>query len=149
MSVATNHEVESLGALEQEMGVVVRRIRRVVVERARAVDPELQIAGFLVLSFVAEYGPARSADAVEALGIDKGAISRQVQHLIQLRLLERRPDPADGRASILSVTDLGWRRFAEVATQRRRLLDEKLADWSADDLTEFVAALARYNRSLA
>ncbi|CUR57427.1 Transcriptional regulator, MarR family [metagenome] len=149
MSTLTSHQLASLTALEQEMGIVVRRIRRVIVERARAVDPELQIAGFLVLSFLAGAGPARSADVVDVLGIDKGAISRHVQHLVDLGLVVRHPDPDDGRAALLSVTEDGLTRLAVVAEQRRRNLDEKLADWGDDELDDFVAALARYNRSLA
>ena len=143
------HRVETLRTLEQEMGVVVRRVRRVIVERARAVDPELQIAGFLVLSFLAGKGPARSADVVEELGIDKGAISRHVQHLIDLGLVSREPDPGDGRASILSVTEEGVLRMDVVAEHRRHNLEQKLADWTDDDLGEFVDALSRYNRSLS
>ncbi len=143
------HRVEALRTLEQEMGVVVRRVRRVIVERARAVDPELQIAGFLVLSFLAGKGPARSADVVEELGIDKGAISRHVQHLIDLGLVSREPDPGDGRASILSVTEEGLLRMDVVAEHRRHNLERKLADWTNDDLGEFVDALSRYNRSLS
>jgi len=142
------HKVGLLRALEHEMGVVVRRIRRVIVERARAVDPRLQIGGFLVLSFLAESGPARSADVVEALNIDKGAISRQVQHLVELGLVEREPDPGDGRAAILDVTDQAVRRLAEVAEHRRTSLDERLADWTDEDLGLLVGLLARYNRSL-
>jgi DNA-binding MarR family transcriptional regulator len=148
MSLTATHKVEALRALEQEMGILVRRIRRVIVERARAVDPELQIAGYLVLSFLADSGPARSADVVEALGIDKGAISRHVQHLTELGLVDRQPDPLDGRAAILNVTDEGVRRLAVLAEHRRTNLDEKLADWTVDDLGEFVQALSRYNRSL-
>jgi DNA-binding MarR family transcriptional regulator len=149
VSSAVTHKVATLRALEQEMGIVVRRIRRLIVERARAVDPELQVAGFLVLSLLAESGPARSADVVEALGIDKGAISRHVQHLIELGLVARQPDPCDGRASILNVTPEGVRRLAVVAEQRRTNLDEKLADWTDEDLSAFVEALSRYNRSLS
>ena len=149
VSPTMTHRVETLRTLEQEMGVVVRRVRRVIVERARAVDPELQIAGFLVLSFLAGKGPARSADVVEELGIDKGAISRHVQHLIDLGLVSREPDPCDGRASILSVTEEGVLRMAVVAEHRRHNLQRKLADWTDDDLVEFVDSLSRYNRSLS
>jgi len=143
------HRVDTLRTLEQEMGVVVRRVRRVIVERARAVDPGLQIAGFLVLSYLTGNGPARSADVVEELGIDKGAISRHVQHLIDLGLVSREPDPCDGRASILSVTEEGLLRMDVVAEHRRHNLERKLADWTNDDLVAFVDSLSRYNRSLS
>lgn len=139
---------ETVRLLEHEVGVLVRRVRRVIHERARAVHPDLQPASYLLLAHLAETGPLRSSAVVESLGIDKGAVSRQVQHLVELDLVARTPDPDDGRATLLSVTDGARRRLADVARQRRRLLDERLGEWSEDELTELVSALARYNATL-
>ncbi len=138
-----------LRALEQEMGSVVRRVRRVIAERARAVDPDLQAAGYLVLGFLADEGPARAADVVEALDIDKGAVSRQVQHLEELGLVARQPDPEDGRAVLLNATSAALDRLAGVAAERRDRLAARLADWDESELDSFVTTLARYNRALS
>ena len=102
------------GTLEHEVGVLIRRVRRVIGERARAVHPDLQPASYLVLTYLADAGRAAASAIVEAFGIDKGAVSRQVQHLVDLGLLERTPDPADGRATLLAVTDDARRRLADV-----------------------------------
>lgn len=139
---------ETVRLLEHEVGVLVRRVRRVIHERARAVHPDLQPASYLLLAHLAETGPLRSSAVVESLGIDKGAVSRQVQHLVDLDLVARTPDPDDGRATLLSVTDGARRRLAEVARKRRQRLDERLGEWSEDELTELVSALARYNATL-
>lgn len=139
---------ETVRLLEHEVGVLVRRVRRVIHERARAVHPDLQPASYLLLAHLAETGPLRSSAVVESLGIDKGAVSRQVQHLVELDLVARTPDPDDGRATLLSVTDGAKRRLADVARQRRRLLDERLGEWSEAELTELVSSLARYNATL-
>ena len=69
------------------------------------VHPDLQPASYLLLSHLAHEGPMRSSAIAESFGIDKGAISRQVQHLVDLGLVERMPDPADGRATLLSASD--------------------------------------------
>jgi len=143
------HKIDLLRSLEQEMGILARRMRRVATERARAVSPDLQVAGFFVLTHLSSQGPARSAEVVDVLGIDKGAVSRQVQHLVELGLVARTPDPQDRRATILSLTEYGEQRLAAVAIQRRASIDERLSDWNDDELTTFVDALARYNRSLS
>ena len=39
--------------------------------------------------------------------------------------------------------------MAVVAEHRRHNLQQKLADWTDDDLGEFVDSLSRYNRSLS
>jgi len=139
---------ETIGLLEQEVGVLIRRVRRVIHERARLVHPDLQPASYLLLAYLAEAGPRRSSEIADNFGIDKGAISRQVQNLVQLGLVDRTPDPDDGRATLLSATDEAGVRLAEVNAHRRKYLDERLGDWSEDDLVSFVAALNRYNAAL-
>lgn len=139
---------ETVRLLEHEVGVLIRRVRRVIHERARAVHPDLLPASYLMLGHLAEVGPVRSSVLAETFGVDKGAISRQVQNLVDLALIQRTPDPADGRATLLSVTDEAHTRLRDVAGHRRKLLDERLGDWTDEDLTGLVASLARYNATL-
>ncbi len=105
---------ESLTRLEQEVGVLVRRIRRVIAERAGSVHPELQPASYLMLSHVAEHGPMRASTVADLFSIDKGAISRQVTHLMELGLVEKSRDPEDGRAWLLSATADARARLQQV-----------------------------------
>ena len=139
---------ESLVRLEQEVGVLVRRIRRVIAERARLVHPDLQPASYLMLSHVAENGPMRASSVAEVFTIDKGAISRQVTHLIELGLVEKSRDPEDGRAWLLSATPDATQRLRTVAEQRRTYLAERLDGWEAGDLERFTDLLSLYNESL-
>jgi DNA-binding MarR family transcriptional regulator len=139
---------DELGRLERELGVLIRRVRRVIGERARAVHPDLQPASYLMLSFLAAEGPQRSSVVSDRFNVDKGAISRQVQHLCDLGLLVREPDPADGRATLVSASPDAVRRLDAVDRDRRRWLDEQLAEWTESDLREFVTGLERYNRAL-
>src|ERR1044072_3637899 len=103
----TARRAETRGNLEREMGVMVRRIRRVIGLRARAVHPDLVPSSYLMLSYVAEQGPLRAAEIAEQFDIDKGAVSRQVTHLTELGLLARVTDPEDGRAMLVSVSGEG------------------------------------------
>lgn len=138
----------TIRGLEHEIGVLIRRVRRVIGERARSVHPDLQPMSYLLLAHLAEAGPMRSSALAETFGIDKGAISRQVHHLVSLQLLDRTPDPDDGRATLLVASDDAVRRLTEVRQARRALLDERLHDWSDDELSALVADLARYNQTL-
>lgn len=145
---ATANRTEQLLRLEGEVAVMIRRIRRVIAERARAVHPELQSSSYLMLSWLQQHGPQRSSAMAEAFGVDKGAISRQVQHLVDLGLVDRTPDPADGRATLVSASVEAVTRMAVIADERRRWLDERLGDWTERDLETFVGLLARYNAAL-
>lgn len=137
-----------LTGLEQEVGVMIRRIRRIIGERARAVHPDLQSSSYLMLSWLDQHGPLRASAMAEAFDIDKGAISRQVQHLVDLGLVERAPDPADGRATLISTSADALARLAAVNDERRRWLDDRLRDWTDDELAEMVTLLGRYNAAL-
>lgn len=139
---------DSLRQLEQEVGVLVRRVRRVIGVRARLVHEELQPSSYLMLSYLVEHGPTRSSAVAEIFAIDKGAISRQVQHLMDLGLVDKLQDPEDGRAWLLSATDDARHRMADVTEHRRTWLDEQLGDWSEAELAAFVEELGRYNQAL-
>jgi len=139
---------EELGRLERELGVLIRRVRRVIGERARAVHPDLQPASYLMLTFLVAEGAQRSSVVSERFNVDKGAISRQVQHLCDLGLLVREPDPADGRAMLISASPDAVHRLEAVDRDRRRWLDEQLAEWTEADLRDFVGGLSRYNTAL-
>jgi DNA-binding MarR family transcriptional regulator len=139
---------EALGRLEGEIGVLIRRIKRLLGERARGVHPDLQRGAYLMLAYIADDGPLRPSVIAEKFDVDKGAISRQVQQLVDLGLVVRTPDPLDGRASLLVASDEARRRLVDVVMQRRDWLDVRLGDWSDEELADFVTVLGRYNAAL-
>ena len=135
--------------LEHEVGVMLRRVRRVISERARSVHEDLAPVGYLMLVHLAEAGPVRATVLVEAFDLDKGAVSRHVQHLVELGLAGKEPDPEDGRAWLVTATPEGRRRLEAVATRRRERWDAQLAQWSEPELATFVQAMGRYNEALS
>lgn len=139
---------DSLQTVEREIGVLIRRVRRVIGERARAIDPQLQPASYLMLAHLVQRGPMRSSTLVETFHVDKGAISRQVQHLVDLGLVVRTRDPDDGRAALVQATDDAVRRFDAVARQRLDWLDQRFGEWSDEELSAFAEVLTRYNAML-
>ena len=139
---------QSLGRIEQEVGVLIRRVRRVIGDRARAVHPDLAASTYLLLAHVAEAGPLRASALVSDTGTDKGAISRQVTLLVDLGLVAGTRDPDDGRATLLAVTPDGRERLDRVGRERSERFDERLGDWSDADLADFVDRLSRYNAAL-
>ena len=135
--------------LEHEIGTLLRRIRRGLAERATQVHPDLNPTSYMLLTTLTEHGARRAADLAELFALDKGSVSRFVHQLVELGLVERSPDPADGRASILSVTDDAVRRLAEVRDDRREHFDGRLAAWEPGEIEEFAAVLGRFNAALS
>ena len=111
---------------------------------------DLQPASYLMLSWLADEGPVRASSMVDNFGIDKGAVSRQLQHLVDLGLVERTPGPR-GRPGHPGRGQRGRRPPPRPTspTHRRKWLDEQLGDWGAERaVAQFVGRLERYNLSL-
>lgn len=140
--------VDSLIRLEAELGVFLRRGKRAMSARGRMLHPDLPPGGYLLLTWLAEHGPVRASALVDGLGFDKGAVSRMVQTVIDLGLLERHPDPADGRASLVSVTEKARDGLDRVARERRVRFNDRLAGWTPGEIDQLSAMLARYNEAL-
>ena len=100
--------------------------------------------GYLMLGYMNERGPVRASAVVEAFNLDKGAVSRHVQALVEFGLATKERDPDDGRAWVVSLTEEGRPRMHELATVRRAQLGRRLEDWSDDELE----LLRRHPRAL-
>ena len=139
---------EDLRSLEAEVGVLIRRVKRMIGERARAIHPDLHPGQYLMLSSLRHGGPQRAGVLAEAFAMDKGAVSRSVQQLVDLGLVERTADPDDRRASLLAVTDEGVARFEAVGRERSARFDQRMVDFSDAELSQLVDLMVRYNQAL-
>ena len=149
MSTSTRTRYDDLRSIETEVGTLIRRVKRVMGERAREIHPDLHPITYFILTHLAMHGPLRGADLSDAFGMDKGGVSRQVQTLVDLGLVERQPNPEDRRAILLDATEEGRERLRTVARNRSDRFDQRLAHWSDTELSTFARQLASYNRALS
>lgn len=70
----------------------------------------------------------------DLLVVDKGQLSRSVRELEQLGLIQREPDPEDGRASILSATPYGLERLEAARRPQEDTLVGALEEWPLEDI---------------
>lgn len=108
--------------LEEVFPALYRRLRNLLIAYGRDIHPDLDSAGYLLLIQIRHRGPIRAAQMAEQSHIDKGAISRQVRLLLDLRLIERLPDPSDSRAYLLMATEEGARRIDQLQVSRLQRL---------------------------
>ena len=139
---------EAAQAVERALSVLFGRARSFSLQVAAAVHPGLDTASYALLVHLYETGPVRAAEIVERTGLDKSTVSRQIARLEELGLLERAVDSADGRARIVQLTDTGHDRLAAVRADRRKLLRERLDQWSTGDIQTFSTLLDRLNEVL-
>ena len=139
----------AIRGLEQEVGTLLRRVRRRLEDRAAMVHSELNATSYLVLVTLRDHGSCRAADLAELFALDKGSVSRVVHQLLDLGLIVRAPDPADGRASILTVSDEALRRIAAVREDQREQFDDRLTSWDPEEIEELATRLSRFNHALS
>jgi DNA-binding MarR family transcriptional regulator len=133
-------------ALERELTVLLRRARASSGEMAREVHPDLESSAYGLLVRLAECGRQRATELAAYVGVGKATMSRQLRALEQLGLVYREPDPADGRAWLIQLTDHGRARFSAVREARRARYVRKLANWDRKEVAELARLLHQLNR---
>jgi len=102
---STGHERPNLGILLRDPFQEV--VRRVSIGLADAGFDDLRPAHTAVFQHI-EAGGSRLTDLAERAQITKQSMGYLVDDLEQHGYLERRPDPSDRRAALISLTDRGW-----------------------------------------
>ncbi|MDT3399114.1 MarR family transcriptional regulator [Streptomyces sp. B1866] len=132
-------------ALERELAVFLRRARASSGELAREVHPDLEPAAYGLLMRLEDAGPQRATALAAYFGVGKATMSRQLRALEQLGLVARTPDPADGRAFLVELTEGGRARFRRVRGARRARYARRLAAWDRGEVAELARLLHRLN----
>lgn len=132
-------------ALERELAVFLRRARASSGELAREVHPDLESAAYGLLMILEDAGEQRATDLAAYIGVGKATMSRQLRALEGLGLVARAPDPADGRAFLVQLTDEGRARFRRVRGARRARYARRLAAWERSEVDELARLLHRLN----
>ncbi len=135
--------------LERSLTQVARAILRLEVPRdALPEGTTVSRTGYWLLVRVSEEAPVRLSDIAGSVELDLSTISRQIRDLVAAGLIARTPDPADGRAALLSLTDLGASVLEAVSESRRRELALAIADWSDEERNALASGLLRLGADL-
>lgn len=132
---------EAVRALEAEFGELINRFRRIISENAHRVSPGMLPGAYKVFTTIVRRESITLSALAESLMSDKGQISRTVRELEQLGLVERTPDPSDGRSSLLSPTTVGLERLAAARAPQESSLVDALEEWPIDDIRNLTRLL--------
>ncbi|MFF7360199.1 MarR family transcriptional regulator [Streptomyces sp. NPDC008125] len=137
----TGGRAESFDIIQRELTAFSRRARAT----AARLHPELPLVSQSLLSHIHEQQGCRATDLAAHYMLDKSTVSRQVTALERLGLIERHPDPEDQRIHVLHPTPAGLRALVSTQASRRAAYQERLAEWTTEDLAAFARYLLRYN----
>jgi DNA-binding MarR family transcriptional regulator len=96
-------------------------------------EGRLHPGGLGVLVALAARGHCRQNELAADLCISQSALSRHITDMVGAGYTVRQPDPGDGRATQVRVTDDGLALLMRTRTTMATALQEVLADWSDAD----------------
>jgi DNA-binding MarR family transcriptional regulator len=112
--------------------------------RQRQAEDQLDPGIFWLLKTIAHKGPLRISDLAAAVHLDVSTVSRHVAQVERTGLIARTPDPVDGRAQLVGITDDGQQMLDQAFQRRRDLLESALSGWEPDDIAEFERLLGKF-----
>jgi DNA-binding MarR family transcriptional regulator len=119
--------------LTASVAQLVRTGRHISTHAAAQLYGELPSFGWALLLPLERDGAQRCSALAAQAGIDVSVASRQIAVLERAGHVERRPDPQDGRASLLSLTPAGAEAMAATRALRSDWALGALAGWDEED----------------
>ncbi|MBC2642671.1 MULTISPECIES: MarR family winged helix-turn-helix transcriptional regulator [unclassified Rhodococcus (in: high G+C Gram-positive bacteria)] len=83
-----------------------------------------------VLLVLAARGECRQNELAAELCVGQSSLSRQITDLVEVGYVTRHPDPADGRAFRIRVSEEGMAYVRHVRTQRAARMQKLLSGWN-------------------
>lgn len=111
--------------------------------RRMAAPGPVDASSVFLLDMLRRCGAARPADLAARTGLDQSTISRKLRSLESQGYLRRLPDPADGRAWLVSVTGDGALLLRDKLDRLGSAMARAAADWNESDRAQLVALLRR------
>jgi DNA-binding MarR family transcriptional regulator len=126
---------EVAGALRVSIGLLLRRVRQLRVEG------ELTLPESAALARLDRGGPATASALARQEQISPQSMGATLASLEAKGLIERRPDPEDGRRVVLSVTGAGLQWLRSKQNTRTELLAKALlAEFTPAELQVLITA---------
>ncbi|MFF9626663.1 MarR family winged helix-turn-helix transcriptional regulator [Streptomyces griseosporeus] len=126
-------QFSAFGAVKRELG--------------RILPSDCPSGSAAVLTLLGRYGDMRMSKLADLLAVDMSVTSRHVAHVAERGWIERSPDPADKRSRIVRLTPEGERKLDEMSRETTRLLSERLADWSDEEVAQLTRLMTRLRAS--
>lgn len=133
--------------IEQQLTILLRRVQRIHLSTSSG-EMDIERSAYGILCRLADDGPQRLGVLASGFGLDPSTITRQVQAMERVGLVERHSDAQDRRASILQLTEEGRSVLAHTRAHRRQRMEAVFADWDGQDREELARLLTKLNDSI-
>jgi DNA-binding MarR family transcriptional regulator len=124
--------------------VVARTARRLRQEAGADLSPSLTSA----LASIDRHGPLTPSELAAHERVQRPTATRVLARLTELGLVERAPDPSDGRSALISTSREGRALLRRLRTRKNQYLAQRIARLDADEIAALDRAAAILERLL-
>lgn len=121
-----------------------QRDRAILSEAGVTLEPAL----FPLLVLVDRIGPVGTVALADRVGRDYTTVSRQLDRLAQIGLIERRAGSTDRRVREAVIRPAGKAMNDAIDVARERLMRAAFADWPREDVDALAALMRRFADAL-
>lgn len=125
------------------------RLRMAIVRTARRLRQEAFEAGVdlspstvAALASVERHGPLTPSELAAIERVKRPTATRTLRVLCDEGMVERTPDPADGRSALVSVTPAGRKRLRRLRGRKNAYLARRMRDLPQEDVATLERAAA-------
>jgi DNA-binding MarR family transcriptional regulator len=121
-------------------------LRNAIVRTSRALRQEaagesgLSPTQTAVLASISRSGPLTPSELAEIERVKRPTMTRTLACLERQGLIERAPDPADGRSSLVAVNDAGRERLSRLRRRKSAYLARRLRKLDPDEVETLARA---------
>lgn len=124
----------------------IRSLRRPIFKHVS--DTGLTPAQFMVLERLLNKGPGTVNQIIADTLSTSGNVGLIVNNLIDADLVEKSPNPADGRSRLISLTAKGDAKIRDYYPRHKAELRRLMSSVSRDDKKNLIKALSELRRSV-
>lgn len=139
---------EAVRTLAVALDALVPLIRRTVRDVTASFASDLPRSAWTVLECVCHNAPVQSRAIAEAIGMDRGALSRHLKDLRGRGLIETVRDESDARIVWVTPTDDAIALRAASLDRRAQRLRNILEGWDTDEVTAFAALFDKFAQTV-
>jgi DNA-binding MarR family transcriptional regulator len=139
-------EDERLAEAAAQLRMAVVRTARRLRQEAAVETSGLTPTSVAALATIERHGPLTPSEVAEIERVKRPSMTRTLGCLEREGLVERMPDPADGRSSLVSVNAAGRERLRRLRRRKNAYLARRMRELSAADRATLERATAILDR---
>ena len=126
----------------EEVGALAVAIMELTDRMSRARNLAIDSTPLGVLrSAATRNGSLRPTEIADELGVHPSSVTRQVQALERAGKLVVKPDPGDGRASLIEITPAGFADLWKLYDQGVDAFHDAVADWPVTEVRALIDSI--------